>query len=80
MKLREAKSEADQTNWALDHLGAGGQLNPVHLWLAGIDEPMRLIGRVKTSLRSRGIALSKSINVLPDAEGQSHAVITWKIV
>ena len=80
MKLREAKSEADQTNWALDHLGAGGQLNLVHLWLAGIDEPMRLIGRVKTSLHSRGIALSKSINVLPDAEGQSHTVITWRIV
>ncbi len=78
-RLYQCASEHDQTAWTVAHLKAGGAISDVSLWLAGIDRPMRLLAKAKSSLRAEGLAVTSTMKNVCDAAGETHDILTWRV-
>lgn len=77
--LWQCTTEIDQDELVAERLRLGETLYLVLLWLGGIDRPVRTIGRVKTRLRSEGLAVEKTVDLVEDAAGDWVPVVGWRV-
>lgn len=57
----------------------GGSVDDASLWLAGVDRPLRLIGRTRSALREQGLHVRSAMRTVVDASGQRHRALCWKL-
>lgn len=76
MKLYQARTKQEQKAWIRQALLDGHTLTDPDLWVAGVDDPARLI----RELRREGLAVQTQKYSVRDAAGVSHLVPCWSTV
>lgn len=79
IRLHQCASEDEQAVWTAARMRRGGTVDDVSLWLAGVERPVRLMGRVRTALRREGLRVVAAMKDVRDAAGDEHRILTWRL-
>ena len=75
-RLVDCKTVMSQRSWIARALRAGQVLSDTELWLAGVDEPERLIAQLK----SDDLQIVTTTKRMMDAADEAHDDLAWCLV
>lgn len=77
--LSECRSDQDRVSWLTTHLKEGGFVSDLFLWLAGINDPIKLMADAELSLRAENMTVCDATLEINDAAGRPHRAVIWRV-
>lgn len=78
-RLHRCDTDDARVSWVIHRLKDGGSVDDASLWLAGVDRPLRLIGRARSALREQGLHVRSAMRTVVDASGHRHQALCWRL-